>query len=360
VPGAPPLVCSLRRRRAVLTALPRIRTVVDDFFVDELPLYEPAGDGSHTFVRIEKRERNTEEVARALARAADVTPRDVGYAGRKDRRAVTRQWFSVPGLDPTQALALSIPGVRVLEAKRHPHKLRTGQLRGNRFAIVVRGVDAVMSARAATRLDEIRRLGLPNRFGTQRFGRDADNAERGRAVLEGRLRPRDRRAARFLVSALQSAVFNEVLTQRPLALDEIEPGEVAQVVDSGGLFLVEDAAREALRAGRFEISATGPIFGSGGRDPSPTGAPAERECAAAAALGVTEELVASAPAGLRLRGARRAFRTPLPDAELRSDGDALRLCFSLAAGSYATVLVEELFGAVEDGAPHGDADGRCV
>lgn len=340
--------------------MPRIRSVIDDFFVDELPLYEPTGDGSHTFVRIEKRERNTEEVARALARAAGVTPRDVGYAGRKDRRAVTRQWLSVPGLDPTRALSLSIPGVRVLEAARHPHKLRTGQLRGNRFAIVVRAVDAVAAERAAARLDEIRRLGMPNRFGTQRFGRDADNAERGRAVLEGRLRPRDRRAGRFLVSALQSAVFNEALARRPLALDEIEAGEVAQVVDSGGLFLVEDAAREAPRATRFEISATGPIFGSGGRDPVPTGAAAERERVALAALGVSAESVSSAPAGLRLRGARRAFRAPVSNAELGVDGDALRLCFSLAAGSYATVLVEELFGAVEDGAPHGDAGGLCV
>jgi tRNA pseudouridine13 synthase len=284
-----------------------------------------------------------------------VAPRDVGVAGRKDRRAVTRQWLSVPGLDPEAALALAIPGVRVLEAARHPHKLRTGQLRGNRFEIVVRGVGAAAGANALARLDEIRRTGMPNRFGTQRFGRDADNAERGRAVLEGRLRPRDRRAARFLVSALLSAVFNEALARRPLALDAIEAGEVAQVVDSGGLFLVEDAAREAPRAARFEISATGPIFGSGGRDPVPTGAAADREREALAAHGVPDELVRTAPAGLRLRGARRAFRTPVPDAVLTLDGDVLLLCFSLAAGSYATVLVEELLGPVDDGASHGDA-----
>ena len=337
--------------------MPRIRTEIDDFLVDELPLYEPTGEGGHTFVRIEKRERNTEEVVRALARAAGVTPKDVGYAGRKDRRAVTRQWLSAPGLDPTRALSLSIPGVRVLEARRHPHKLRTGQLRGNRFAIIVRAVDTGTAERAAARLDEIRRLGMPNRFGTQRFGRDADNAERGRAVLEGRLRPRDRRAARFLVSALQSSVFNEALAGRPLALDAVEAGEVAQVVNSGGLFLVEDSTRETPRAARFEISATGPIFGSGGRDPVPTGAAAARERNALAALGVSEELVRRAPPGLRLRGARRAFRTPVSDAELDADGDAWRLRFSLAPGSYATVLIEELFGPVEDGAPHGDAGG---
>ncbi len=332
--------------------MPRIRTEVDDFLVEELPLYEPTGEGGHTFVWIEKRELDTEEVVRALARAAGVPPREIGYAGRKDRRAVARQWMSVPALDPTQALALAIPGVRVLAARRHPHKLRTGQLRGNRFAIVVRGVDAAAAERAGARLDELRRVGLPNRFGSQRFGRDADNAERGRAVLEGRLRPRDRRAARFLVSALQSEVFNEVLAARPLALDEIETGEVAQVVDSGGLFVVEDAARETARAGRFEISATGPIFGTGGRDPVPAGAAAERERAAAATLGVTDELVRNAPAGLRLRGARRPLRVSVADAAMGIDGETVRLTFSLASGSYATVLIEELFGPLEDGAPH--------
>jgi tRNA pseudouridine13 synthase len=330
--------------------MPRIRTELDDFQVDEIPLYTPSGEGGHTFVRIEKRERNTEEVARDLARAAGVPAREVGYAGRKDRRAVTRQWLSVPGLDPEQALSLSLPGVQVLEAARHPHKLRTGQLRGNRFVLVVREVDVETAARAATRLDELRRVGMPNRFGSQRFGRDADNAERGRDVLAGRLRPRDRRAARFLLSALQSAVFNEVLARRPLGLDTVEAGEVAQVLASGGLFLVEDEAREARRAAGFEISATGPIFGHGGRDPVPAGAAAEREHAARLALGVTDELLGQAPAGIRLRGARRALRVPVPDAALTVAGSVLRVSCSLAAGSYATVLLEELVGPVDDGA----------
>lgn len=339
--------------------MPRIRSVIDDFSVDEIPLYVPAGEGGHTFVRIEKRGRNTEEVARALAREAGVPPSEVGYAGRKDRHAVTRQWLSVPRLDPERALSLALPDVRVLEAVRHPHKLRTGQLRGNRFEIVVRDVEAALAETAAARLESLRRLGMPNRFGVQRFGREADNAERGRAVLEGRLRPRDRRAARFLVSALQSAVFNETLLRRPLALDAVEAGEVAQVVESGGLFLVEDGAQEAPRAARFEISATGPIFGSGGRDPVPTGAAAARELAALAALGVGDELLRRVPAGLRLRGARRAVRVPVSDAVFVLQGDVVRLQFSLAAGSYATVLVEELFGPVEDG-PRGDdaSDGR--
>jgi tRNA pseudouridine13 synthase len=336
--------------------MPRIRSELEDFVVDELPLYAPAGAGGHTFVRVEKRGRDTEEVARALARAVGVALRDVGYAGRKDRRAVARQWFSVPGLDPERALGLALPGARVLEAVRHPHKLRVGQLRGNDFAILVREVGDDVAARAGTRLAGIARTGLPNRFGAQRFGRDADNAERGRAVLEGRLRPRDRRAARFLVSALQAAVFNETLHRRALPLDALELGDVAQVVASGGLFRVEDLAQEAPRAARFEISATGPIFaaGAGGRHPEPAGAPAERERAALAAFGLEEERLRRAPPGLRLAGSRRALRVPVGGAACEWRDGVLRLRFSLPAGSYATVLLEELLGPLDEATAGAD------
>ncbi len=335
--------------------MPRIRVEPGDFVVDELPLYGPAGTGGHTFVRIEKRGRDTEEVARALARAAGAAPRDVGYAGRKDRHGLTRQWLSVPGLDPDRALALELPGVRVLEAARHPHKLRTGQLRGNAFAIVVREVDAGLAARAQERLAELLRTGLPNRFGAQRFGRQADNAERGRAVLAGELRLRDRRAARFLVSALQAAVFNEALARRTASLAAVEPGDVAQVVASGGLFLVEDLAREGPRAARFEISATGPIFGAGDRAPAPAGAPAARERAALEVWGVDAAWLRHPPPGLRLRGARRPLRVPVGDAASKHADGTLRLRFTLPAGSYATVLLEELLGSFEDA--RGCADG---
>src|SRR5262249_37707560 len=152
---------------------------------DELPAYAPAGSGDHTFVRVEKRLRTTEQVARDLARAAGVKSGDVGYAGRKDRVAVTTQWFSVPGLDPERALALSLQGPRVHEAARHPHKLRTGHLRGNRFEIAVRGADAGVCASARERLERVLRIGFPNRYGPQRYGRDGDNAQRAQELLAG-------------------------------------------------------------------------------------------------------------------------------------------------------------------------------
>lgn len=327
-------------------ALPE-RFVPEDFVVEEIPAYEPAGSGGHTFVRVEKRGRTTEALARELARAAGVRPGDVGYAGRKDRHAVTTQWFSVPGLEPARARELALGDACVLEAVAHPHKLRTGHLRGNRFTVTLHGVDAAGAAAAGARLAELARRGMPNRFGAQRFGREGDNAERGLRLLRGELRLRDRREARFLLSALQAAVFNEALRLRQLPLDAVERGDVAVVHGSGGLFPVEDPAREAPRAAAFEISATGPIFGTraGQRDPAPAGAPAEREAHAAACFGLDPAAMPPPPRGIRLPGGRRALRARPEAASTRHEGDRLRLVFQLPPGSYATVLLEELAAA---------------
>ena len=145
------------------------RVEPEDFRVDEVPLYEPTGEGTHTFVRVEKRLRSTEEVARALARKAGVRAAEVGYAGRKDRMAVTTQWLSVPDLDPAGAMEISLPGIAVLEAVRHPHKLRTGQLRGNRFSCLLRDVTDARCEVARERLEQAVERGFPNRFGSQSF-----------------------------------------------------------------------------------------------------------------------------------------------------------------------------------------------
>jgi len=320
----------------------RLRETPEDFRVDELPAYAPSGSGDHTFVRVEKRLRTTEDVARDLARAAGVRSGDVGYAGRKDRVAVTTQWFSVPGLDPGRAIALELPGARVLEASPHPHKLRTGHLRGNRFEIVARGVDEATARVAQERLHELARRGFPNRYGPQRYGRSGDNAERARELLAGGRVRVARRDARFLLSALQAQVFDAVLAARSAPLDALEPGDLAMRHDSGGLFLVEDLEREAPRAAAFEISATGPIFGT--RMPEPAGAVLAREREVLAAQGI-DPAALRLPAGVRLRGARRPLRARPGDAELDYDAGALRLRFSLPAGSYASVLVAELLGA---------------
>ncbi len=302
-------------------------------------MYTPTGEGAHTFVRVEKRLRTTEDVARALARAAGVGAGDVGYAGRKDRVAVATQWFSVPGLAPDRALGLSLPGARVLEAVRHRHKLRTGQLRGNRFRVTLRDVDPHTAAQAEARLECAGRVGLPNRFGDQRFGRDGQNVARARALLAGERGRGDRRRARFLVSALQAAVFNDVLAARSPDWNRVEGGDVAVVHASGGLFRVDDLEAETPRAAAFEISPTGPIFGT--RVIAPDGAVAQRERAVLAGYGIDPDRLRIP--GVRLRGARRSLRVRPTAVSMRGFEAGIELRFTLPPGCYASVLLEELF-----------------
>jgi len=326
---------------------PRLKVRPEDFFVDEVPLYPASGEGGHTFLRIEKRLRTTEQVVGELARSLDVARSEIGYAGRKDRVAVTRQWFSVPACEPERALELALTGARVLEAARHGHKLRTGHLKANRFDVFVDGVSTVDWDRARALVGCIAGQGFANRFGDQRFGRDGENAERGRDVLLGRHRARDRREARFLVSALQSAVFNRVLEGRPLGLDEVEVGDVAMKHESSGLFHVEDAESENARAQAFEISATGPIFGS--KMKQPHGAPFEREAGVLASFGFDPADLPRPPRGIRMRGARRSLRARAFDLDCSREGPGVRLRFGLGPGSFATVLLEAIFGALEAG-----------
>src|SRR5262249_45702951 len=194
-----------------------LRTTDDDFVVDEELPYAPPGAGDHVFVRIEKRGSTSLDAARALARALGIRDRDIGIAGMKDRRAVTRQWMSLPPpVTPEQALAVALPDLRVLEAHRHPHKLRTGHVRANRFVLRVRGVAAGAAERARAVLAALAQApGAPNWYGEQRFGRDGDNAARGMALVTGaHARGRDRRMDRLMVSALQSQLFNNWLVAR--------------------------------------------------------------------------------------------------------------------------------------------------
>jgi tRNA pseudouridine13 synthase len=325
-----------------------IRSRPEDFVVIEEPLYPASGDGKHTFLFVEKRGRTTEQLVRALARAAGVQTRDVGYAGRKDRHAVTRQWFSIPGVDPVDALAFELDDARVLEAARHAHKLRTGQLRSNRFEIVLRGEGDEPIELIRERAVDLWRRGMPNRYGTQRFGRDGSNAERARRMLESGHAPRDRRAARFLISALQSEVFDAVLEERIAAIDSVEEGDLARVEQSGGLFWVDDVERDRTRAAAFEISATGPIFGTRMREPRGAVAALERAVLDRFGLPAADDL--NLPRGIRARGTRRPLRVRPEGLEIEplEHDPGLRVRCSLPSGSYVTVLLDCLVGSVRD------------
>jgi tRNA pseudouridine13 synthase len=323
------------------------------FVVEEIAAYEPSGEGEHTFLWVEKRGLTTPEAVKRLARLLDVDARDVGYAGLKDRHAVTRQWMSVPRVDPERARAIAEPELAVREARRHGNKLRTGHLRGNRFEVVVTvdaGDDALERLRA--RLERLAAEGVPNRFGAQRFGAAGDNAAAGLAVLRGERRERDARVRRLLLSAAQSAVFNRALELRaaaPGGLRGVLAGDVLQKVTSGGLFVTEDTAVDQRRVDAGELAITGPMPGGREKEPPP-GTPARAvEDQALSGAGATREDFARA--GRDLPGARRPYLVPLtlgeppvqPEPALAGPGEvAVRLRFSLPAGAYATVVIAAL------------------
>jgi tRNA pseudouridine13 synthase len=334
------------------------RPSIDTFFVEEIPAYLPSGDGEHTYVWIEKRDLTTIEAARRLAQACGVEARDVGYAGMKDRHATTRQWLSLPRVDPERARAIAdaVQGLRVLEARRHGNKLRTGHLRGNRFEVVLTGAADGDAARVGERLRAMASGGLANRYGEQRFGASGDNASEGLAILRGERRERDHRRRRLLMSAAQSAVFNRYLELRAAetgGLLRVRSGDVLQKTETGGLFVCADPAVDQPRVDAREVVPTGPMPGTRAMEP-PDGSEARAiEDQALAVIGAARDDFARG--GRDLPGARRAVvvmvelgdEDPVTASTVAAgdgadNGAALRIKFALPAGSYATVVIDSL------------------
>ncbi|NPA30725.1 MAG: tRNA pseudouridine(13) synthase TruD [Chloroflexi bacterium] len=341
----------------VVTDIPRfsgrLRAAPEDFVVEEIPAYEPAGEGDHTFLRLTKRGLTSAAVRERLAQAFGVPPEVIGMAGFKDRHAVTTQTFSVPHPDPefvrVKAQA-ALPEVTIHWARRHRHKLRTGHLRGNRFRIVVRAVPPDALPRAQAIAARLRQVGAPNYYGPQRFGRLGDNPARGRALLEGR-GPRKKWLRNLLVSAYQAELFNRYLARRVAqgAFTRLLPGDIAQKAATGGMFVVEDPEAEAERYARGEIHFTGPIFGY-------------KMWRAEGAAGALEQAILDeeglspdAFRRVRAKGTRRVGRLWLDDLQIQALGpDALVFTFSLPKGGFATAVLREFL--VEDAiAPRPEA-----
>jgi tRNA pseudouridine13 synthase len=333
-----------------------LRRGPDDFRVDEVPAYLPSGAGPHLYVRIEKRGRTTRDALRAVARALGAPDRDAGYAGLKDRDAVTTQWLSFLAARDPDPRSLESPGLAVLEVSRHPNKLRTGHLRANRFELVVRGGDP---ARARACAAALAGRGLANFFGPQRFGAGGRNAEIGRRLLAGDEEPEVRRAARdrFLrrlsISAWQSHLFNLWLAERMAdgLFASAIAGDVMKKLDSGGLFTCEDPSADGPRVARFEISPAGPMFGHKLRAAS--GEALAREERLLGREGVRVEDFARG--GGEAEGTRRAARLRVEVAvDEAPDGGGYRARFELPSGSYATVVMRELVkGEAELGEEEG-------
>jgi tRNA pseudouridine13 synthase len=319
----------------------RLRTTPEDFLVHEIPLVDPAGKGEHVWLLIRKRQENTEQVARILARLAGVPQRDVSYAGLKDRNAVTEQWFSVclPGGIEPDWTGLTSGNVTLLSHARHNRKLRRGALRGNAFRIRIRNITGDRPA-LERRLSAVASGGVPNYFGEQRFGRGGSNlrtAERLFSHTAGRL-PREQRG--LALSAARSFLFNQVLSRRveTHSWDCPLPGEALQLEGTHSYFIagqVDETLRRRVREG--DVHPTGPLYGRGESPATGEALREETDCLAsygAWCLGLIEAGLKQERRPLRLLIAAPVWSWPEPD--------CLELSFSLPAGAYATSVLREL------------------
>ncbi len=383
-----------------------IKADYSDFIVEEEPLYPAAGDGDHTYFLVEKAGLSTQQAIQDIARALNLPKRNIGYAGLKDSRAITRQWMSVEHVPPETVAAISLPRIEIVEVTRHRNKIRLGHLRGNRFTIHVRQTDATRLADLQNALAELVKRGAPNYFGEQRFGNRGDTWAIGAAMVRGQIdeavdlalgRPGpldhgkirrarelyqagkyadaarhwpgmfhdarralkalaqtgnktrafsaiDRHTRQFYLSAYQSYLFNHVLAARLSdGPDHLLTGDLAEKHANHAVFLVEDADAEQPRADAFEISPTGPLFGR--RMTQPTGRPAEIEAQILANEGLSFDQLCDSR--LRTAGARRALRFRVEDADISVGGDEagvfLTVRLFLPRGCYATTVLRELF-----------------
>ena len=316
-----------------------LRASAEDFFVDEQLGFAPDGAGEHVLLHVEKRGANTEWIARELATFAGVAPMNVSYSGIKDRHAVTRQTFSVhlPGKPEPDWRAFDSDERRVLSAVRHGRKLKRGAHASNAFAIVLRDVVGDREAADAT-IRNVAARGVPNYFGEQRFGRDAANVERARAMFAGRRVQRHERS--MLLSSARSVLFNRVLAERVRRGDWNTPldGEVWMLEGTHSIFGPEPVtAQIADRCARGDIHPTGPLWGSGELRSAGEVMAIEQAVATADPV-LAEGLVA---AGLRQE--RRSLR--LSPENLATEwlaGDVLKISFVLGAGAYATMVIREI------------------
>lgn len=317
-----------------------IRQQLADFQVSEMPAFTPEGEGEHCYLHIRKAGENTDWVARQLANFCQVPLKDVGYAGKKDRHAITEQWFSVRlGLHRNPVWSLfGGETIQVLQAVRHPRKLRLGMLAGNRFLLRLREVSDASALQA--RLAQLRQGGVPNYFGEQRFGREGGNLEKGLALLRGELKERQRHKKGLYISAVRSWLFNQYVSERIRQglWQQIMPGDVLLLTGSDSFFNADpqDGAL-AARLASADIQLSAPLWGRG-QLPSQAEAGCWEQQIAQPWQALCERLE-----HLGLRQERRSISLPVQQLEaVQEDEQTWRLHFTLPRGAFATSVLREL------------------
>ncbi len=316
-----------------------------DFVVDELPLYEFSGEGEHLVLKVRKKSLSTWEMLSSIAKALNIKVRDIGYAGLKDKHAMTTQYISLHKKYEADVDALELEGIKILEKHYHNNKIRTGHLRGNRFFIRLKKVTPADAKKIEQAMKHIKDVGLPNYFGFQRFGNDGNNHEVGEAIVSGKHKERNKKVRTLMINAYQSYLFNGWLDARlkfveqahmngddamiygdaPLGLMQ---GDIAMHYPQTRAFKVEDPKADLQRIASHSIVVGGLLAGK----------------KSIRAEGLPRELEEPFDKDTGIDGARRHAWTYVEDIETkyRSSDGWMELHFSLQKGSYATVLIEQI------------------
>ena len=308
-----------------------------DFVVKEQLGYDMSGDGEFVAVKVRKTDCNTLFVGEQLAKLAGISARNMSYAGLKDRKAVTEQWFSLqmPGQPTPDFSQFSLEGVEILDVTRHQRKIRIGSLQGNHFEILLRNAEETDELKE--RLDFLAKNGFPNYFTEQRFGRDGNNLTKALRWANGEIKVKDRNKRSFYLSAARSEMFNLIVSKRmELNLaQQILVGDVLQLNGSHSWFVVdesEDLAQLQQRLAQQDVLLTAPLIG-------------EEE---KSAVDFEHEIFAQHQALFdlmrqeRMKAARRPILMQPQQFQWQFEPNGLRLQFALPAGSYATALIREL------------------
>ena len=322
----------------------KIRNRLEDFMVEEVPLYEPSGHGPHLYVNITKRELTTRDVQMELAKIFKQRPQNIGMAGLKDKHAVTTQTMSIllqnniRGAEAAELIEDRLD-VKVNWTSFHSNKLRAGHLIGNKFKVTISELHIPKSkvADKARRIAElIHQRGLPNYYGAQRTGTDGEKIRDGWAVLTGEKRVKDRWERKFLISVYQSYMCNRYLAERVNCglFDRLIQGDIAKKHETGGIFWVSDVETDQPRYEAQEISFTAPIYGH--KMSLPLGESAALEAEILEESEMTMDVLKRA----KITGTRRLGRLT-PRIEIEETKRGLQLSFMLPKGGYATTLLRE-------------------
>jgi|TARA_B110000093_G_scaffold54044_1_gene58172 tRNA pseudouridine13 synthase len=281
-----------------------LRQSWQDFQVEEQLGFELTGVGEHVYLKIRKRGANTGWVSDRLSEFLGLRYFDVGYAGKKDRHAVTTQWFScwLPGLQEPDLSGLNIEGVELLDVVRHERKLRIGAHAGNRFRLQVTNLSGDQ-AMIEARLEMISKAGFPNYFGKQRFGIEGNNLKHARMMFEGTKFARKKRG--IYLSAARSWLFNQ---------------QVAAMIDDR---IEEDSWKPDKKLWLYGLSPHRDIT------IPPLSAPDFEQWG----KGLEE---------FKVKASERQIGVVPLDLKWTFNEDGLLLSFDLPPGAYATSLVQEL------------------